>query len=150
MRLDRDRRPRYNFTQKLTIDTSDHTPQRREDIPDGLDSVFDALANRHRREIVYVLGLQPYSISQLAEQRGLSLPAIHKHIRILESAGMVKRRKIGRTTYLTLDRASLRGLQTWLGQYQAYWGTEQETLANYEAFLRRPERPTNLHDKETP
>jgi DNA-binding transcriptional ArsR family regulator len=106
-------------------------------IPRDLDRVFEALANAHRREIIYVLGLQPYSIHHLAELRGLSLPAIHKHIKILESAGVVKRRKIGRTNFLTLDRASLRGLQDWLAQYHAYWGTETETLENYEAFLRR-------------
>ena len=56
-----------------------------------LDSVLEALANRHRREIVYVLGLQPCAISQLARMRGLSLPAIHKHIKILENAGLVSR-----------------------------------------------------------
>lgn len=109
-------------------------------IPRDLDRVFEALASAHRREIVYVLGLQPYSIHHLAEMRGLSLPAIHKHIKILESAGMVKRRKIGRTNFLTLDRESLRGLQDWLGQYHAYWGTEKETLENYEAFLSRQQR----------
>jgi DNA-binding transcriptional ArsR family regulator len=109
-------------------------------IPRDLDRVFEALANAHRREIIYVLGLQPYSIHHLAKMRGLSLPAIHKHIKILESAGMVKRRKIGRTNFLTLDRASVHGLQDWLGQYHAYWGTEEETLENYEAFLSRQQQ----------
>jgi DNA-binding transcriptional ArsR family regulator len=109
-------------------------------IPRDLDRVFEALANAHRREIIYVLGLQPYSIHHLAGMRGLSLPAIHKHIKILESAGMVNRRKIGRTNFLTLDRESLRGLQDWLGQYHAYWGTDKETLENYEAFLSRQQR----------
>ncbi len=107
------------------------------EIPDDLDNVFAALANAHRREIIYLLGLQPYAIHHLAEIRGLSLPAIHKHIKLLESAGIVKRRKIGRTNFLTLDRATLRALQDWLGQYHAYWGTEEETLENYEKFLSR-------------
>lgn len=115
-------------------------------IPRDLDRVFEALANAHRREIIYVLGLQPYAIHQLAKLRGLSLPAIHKHIKILESAGMVKRRKIGRTNFLTLDRESLRGLQDWLGQYHAYWGTEKETLENYENFLRRQQEGKRKED----
>ncbi len=51
------------------------------------------------------------------------------------SAGVVRRRKFGRTTFLALDRTSLLSLQGWLGQYHAYWGTERETLENYEAFL---------------
>ena len=46
-------------------------------MPEDLDTVFEALANKHRRDIIYVLGLQPCSISFLAEMRGLSLPAIH-------------------------------------------------------------------------
>jgi DNA-binding transcriptional ArsR family regulator len=97
--------------------------------------MFGALANRHRREMVHLLGLQPYSISRLADVRGLSLPGIHKHVRVLEEAGMVRRRKLGRTTFLTLDRASIRGLQAWLGEYHAYWGTDKETLENYGPFL---------------
>jgi len=74
------------------------------DTPPDLNAVFDALANEHRREIIYVLGLQPCSISQLAELRGLSLPAIHKHVKVLENAGMVTRNKMGRTNFLTLNR----------------------------------------------
>ena len=115
------------------------------EIPNDLDRVFEALANGHRREIIYLLGLQPYAIHQLAEIRGLSLPAIHKHIKLLENAGIVKRRKIGRTNFLTLDRTALRALQDWLGQYHAYWGTEEETLENYEKFLSR--QRANLRKK---
>jgi len=82
--------------------------------PQDLDNVFEALANKHRREIIYVLGLQPCSISKLASMRNLSLPAIHKHIEILEKGGMIIRKKIGQTNFLTLNRTSLRGLQDWL------------------------------------
>jgi len=82
--------------------------------PQDLDNVFEALANKHRREIIYVLSLQPCSISKLAFLRNLSLPAIHKHIEVLEKGGMVTRRKIGQTNFLTLNRESLRGLQDWL------------------------------------
>lgn len=109
------------------------------EIPDDLDRVFEALANAHRREIIYLLGLQPYAIHQLAEIRGLSLPAIHKHIKLLESTGIVRRRKIGRTNFLTLNRHAIQTLQDWLAQYHAYWGSEEETLENYEQFLRGKE-----------
>ncbi len=80
----------------------------------ALDNVFEALANKHRREIIYLLSLQPSSISKLAFLRNLSLPAIHKHIDILEKGGLVTRRKVGQTNFLTLNRNSLRGLQDWL------------------------------------
>ena len=103
--------------------------------PRDLDGVFEALANKHRREIIYILSLQPYSISQLASMRGLSLPAIHKHIKVLENAGIIRRRKIGRTNFITLNRESLRGLQDWLMQYHTYWGSNEETLENYGKYL---------------
>jgi DNA-binding transcriptional ArsR family regulator len=103
---------------------------------DALDVLFSALASRHRREIIHALALQPHTISQLAALRGLSLPAIHKHVAILEDAGLVTRRKTGRTTHLALERASLRALQYWLSEFHAYWGTGQETLENYEPYLR--------------
>lgn len=102
---------------------------------DELDGLFEALAHRHRREIVRVLSLHPASISQLAEMRGLSLPAIHKHIRVLESAEFVNRRKLGRVTFLTLNRGALLRLQAWLGEFHAYWGSPAETLENYAQYL---------------
>lgn len=102
---------------------------------DDLDRLFGALANGHRREMVHMLGLQPHSISRLAAARALSLPAMNKHVRVLEDAGLVTRRKLGRTTFLALDRAAMRELQAWLAQYHAYWGTGRETLENYERFL---------------
>jgi DNA-binding transcriptional ArsR family regulator len=58
--------------------------------------------------------------------------AIHKHLAILENARLIRRRKTGRTTYLTIDRQSLRSLQGWLAGFHPYWGTDAESLANYE------------------
>lgn len=100
-----------------------------------LDGAFDALANSHRRAIVSALGLQPHSISQLAAMRSLSLPAIHKHIRVLESAELVVRKKIGRTNFLALNRMPLREVQEWIGGFNAHWGSEKETLENYAQYL---------------
>jgi DNA-binding transcriptional ArsR family regulator len=105
--------------------------------PGDLDVVLAALANAHRRAIVHALGLQPYSISQLAALRELSLPAIHKHLAILEDAYLIRRKKTGRTTYLTLQRQTLRSLQEWLAEFHTYWGADSETLANYDEFLTR-------------
>jgi DNA-binding transcriptional ArsR family regulator len=110
-----------------------------------LDHVFEALANKHRREIIYVLSLQPCSISKLASIRNLSLPAIHKHIEILEKGGLILRKKIGQTNFLTLNRAGLRGLQDWVIQYHTYWGNDEATLENYTRYLGRDE--TNKEEK---
>ena len=94
-----------------------------------LSSVFDALANEHRRELIRYLAIQPRSISELASLRSLSLPAIHKHIRV--------RRKVGRTNILTLERAPLRLLQTWVEQFHPYWGTDAESLETYATYLNK-------------
>jgi len=106
----------------------------------SLDGVFDALANPHRRAILHALSLRPHSISQLASMRGLSLPAIHKHIVAMEQAELVIRRKSGRTNFLALNRAPLRQLQEWVGQFNPYWGDERETLENY-AFAEGTGQP---------
>ena len=113
---------------------------------DNLDRPLAALANRHRREIVRMLALHPHSISRLAHVRGLSLPAIHKHVRALEEAGLVQRRKSGRTTYLVLRGAPIRRLQAWLGEFHAYWGADEASLENYERYLAADPQL----EKETP
>jgi DNA-binding transcriptional ArsR family regulator len=100
-----------------------------------LDQVFTALSNKRRREIVYTLGLGPASIGQLAEQQRSSLPAIHRHIKVLERAKLVQRKKNGRVNFLALDRSGLLLMQHWVLQYQAYWGTQKETLENYIASI---------------
>ena len=96
-----------------------------------LDKAFDALANKHRRDIISALALQPLSISTLAEWQSLSLPAIHKHIRILEACQLVLRRKIGRSNFLVLNHESLNEVQNWLKQHQTHWGNSAATLENY-------------------
>ena len=103
----------------------------------NLDNIFDALGNQHRREIVYALGLQPHSISQLASMQNLSLPAIHKHIKILEKAALINTKKLGRTHFLTINRRSLRSMQEWIMQYQAHWGNDHETLTNYQQYINK-------------
>ena len=90
--------------------------------PEALDGVFHALANAHRREIVRFLGQQPAAIHHLAQLRGLSLPAINKHIGVLEGAGLIKRHKKGRTTFLTLDPAPVALLQHWAAQFHTLLG----------------------------
>ena len=102
---------------------------------DGLDQILEALANPHRRSIVYTLGLAPCTIAYLAGLRDLSLPAIHKHVKTLEAAGLIARRKIGRSTYLTLNPAPLRQVQRWAGQFHTHWGNGDGTFENYRDHL---------------
>ena len=112
----------------------------------NLDTTFDALANEHRRAIVNALSLQPRSISELAEERALSLQAIHRHIGILEAAGLVARKKSGRTNFLALQRAPLRILQEWVQGFNPYWGDDRESLDNYIDHMNR--QPTTTEEQK--
>ncbi len=114
----------------------------------GLDGVLTALANAHRREMVRFLGLQPSTISALADLRGLSLPAIHKHVAVLEASGLVSRHKVGRSNVLTLSPGGLRELQEWLGQFHTWWAAEGATFENYAAHLDSSE-PSDRSTEET-
>jgi len=105
------------------------------------DLVFVALANSRRRQIVRSLGLQAASIGQLARAQNMSLPAIHRHVVVLEDAGLVQRRKAGRTNILALNRARLLDLQAWVYQFHAYWGTSGESLDNYVASIANADQP---------
>ena len=109
---------------------------------DDLDSVFTALASRHRRQIVHLLALQPASIQQLARRIGISLTAIHRHVKVLEDAALIRRKKSGRVNFLAINRATMLRVQEWAQQYHAYWGSDEETLENYVAAIERAERPT--------
>jgi DNA-binding transcriptional ArsR family regulator len=113
---------------------------------DELSAVFDALANEHRRRIVHALGIGPASVSELAAMCGLSLPAIHKHIQVLETAAMVRRRKVGRVNFLALQRAPLRSLQTWVDDFHPWWGDDDESLETYAHHFEEQSSAT----KETP
>lgn len=93
-----------------------------------LDDALAALANEQRRHMVESLAVRPSTVSDLAEQVGLTLPAIHRHVRVLEAARLVRRRKVGRTNVVTLDRAGLRLVHAWVTDFRPWWGTDAETL----------------------
>ncbi|WP_136709108.1 metalloregulator ArsR/SmtB family transcription factor [Agromyces sp. H66] len=112
----------------------------REPDRDSLDAVFTALGNPARRRMVDLLAARPASIGQLADHVGMSLPAINRHITVLEESGLVQRRKHGRVNFLALRRDPLRHLHEWTSRYHAYWGTDEETLENYIAAIERADR----------
>lgn len=101
-----------------------------------LDTILSALANQKRRGIIHELSLHPVTVGQLAEHHELSLPAIHKHIRLLESAELIIRKKTGRTNFVVLNSATLELAQHWIGQYHTAWGNPQATLDNYISGLQ--------------
>jgi DNA-binding transcriptional ArsR family regulator len=103
----------------------------------ALDAVFAALGNEKRRGIVRTLSFRPATVSQLAEEHHLSLPSIHRHIRTLEEAQLIQRRKVGRTNFVAIKRTALAAAQVWMSQFQLEWGHDDETLENYIDALSR-------------
>lgn len=102
-----------------------------EEQSDKLDSVFAALAHAKRRGMIVTLSYRPATVSQLAEEHEVSLPAIHKHIRILEEAQLIQRKKVGRTNFVAISRKGLKLAQGWVGEFHTEWGNDSETLENY-------------------
>jgi DNA-binding transcriptional ArsR family regulator len=87
-----------------------------------LDAVFGALSDPTRRAILSRLDLGPATVGELAAPFAMSLPAVSKHIRVLESAGLVRRRRRGRTRVVRLDPAVLAGAEEWLRRLRSSGG----------------------------
>lgn len=102
-----------------------------------LDAIFMALSHMKRRGILTTLAFRPTSVSQLAKEFTLSLPAIYKHLRLMEEAQLIQRKKAGRTNFVALSRPTLQLAKNWLNQYHTEWGSDGETLENYLTTLTR-------------
>ncbi|MDB5165589.1 MAG: transcriptional regulator [Candidatus Saccharibacteria bacterium] len=96
-----------------------------------LDTILNSLANQKRRGILHELSLNPATVGQLAQHHDLSLPAIHRHIRSLENAELIIRKKSGRTNFVALNQKTLHQVQAWITQYQTGWGSPDASLENY-------------------
>jgi DNA-binding transcriptional ArsR family regulator len=101
-----------------------------------LTSTFAALADPTRLAIVTRLSRGEATMGELAAPHRITLPAMTKHVGVLVDAGMVKRRKVGRTVVCTLRPESLSEVQAWLGDLTAYWNT---TIDRLEDLLATPE-----------
>lgn len=96
-----------------------------------LDSTFGALADPTRRAILATLMLGQASITELAKPHRMSLPAVMKHLRVLEEAGLVSQKKIGRTRRCQLAAQPLQEAEKWLSQYRAFWKGTFDSLERY-------------------
>lgn len=98
---------------------------------DELNRLFHALADRTRRAILHRLAQGPTRISDLAKPFDMSLAAVGKHIRLLESVGLVRRRIVGRNHICALDADAMRAADDWLAFYRGYWSGSLDALADY-------------------
>lgn len=94
-----------------------------------LDRVFAALSDATRRKLVHMLAARECTITELAAPFAMSLAAVSKHIAVLEKAGLVRRRKDGRTHYCSLKPEALTGALDWIAIYQQFWRQRFDALA---------------------
>ncbi len=96
-----------------------------------LDDVFSALGDPIRRAIVSRLQNGPATVGQLAKPFRVSRPAISKHLRVLERAGLVRRTREGRMSRCELDASHLHDASEWLEQYRRFWERKLDRLGTY-------------------
>ncbi len=112
---------------------------------DRLSETFTALANPTRRAILARLAAGEANVNELAEPFDLTLPAISKHIKVLERAGLVVRGHRAQYRPCTLDPAPLEQLSTWAEQYRPVWEARFDRMDDYLTQLR-PRPRTDEHD----
>src|SRR5262249_2545791 len=97
--------------------------------PSDLDRVFATLADPTRRAILARLAqADSLSVSALAEPFAIKLPAVMKHLDVLDAAGLITRTKQGRTVDVRLSATPLRGASEWLRDYERFWAPALDRL----------------------
>src|SRR5436189_82182 len=86
-----------------------------------LNRTFAALADPTRRRILEHLSNGDRCVTDLARPYRMSLPAVSKHLRVLEKAGLVRRQRQGRVHQLKLDAAPMKEAQQWIEEYRRFW-----------------------------
>ena len=98
---------------------------------DHLDQTFAALADPTRREILAQLAEGDSTVGELARPFKISRPAISKHLRVLERAGLVRRSQDGRLSRCGLDASPMRDAAEWVGEYRKFWESQLDALAHF-------------------
>jgi DNA-binding transcriptional ArsR family regulator len=99
--------------------------------PKTLNRTFAALADPTRRRILAHLTRGDRCVTDLARPYHMSLPAVSKHLRILEKAGLIRRRRYGRVHQLKLEAAPLKQAVRWIEEYRKFWDGSLDRLADY-------------------
>lgn len=96
-----------------------------------LDKVFHALSDSTRRAILARLAIGEAVVTELAEPFDMSLPAISKHLTVLEKAGLLQRHKDGRIRRCELNAEPLETASEWITYYEQFWNAQLNSLADY-------------------
>src|SRR5690242_11462953 len=96
-----------------------------------LDTVFAALADPTRRQVVRLLASGSRPVTELARPFPMSLPGFTKHLQILEDAGLIKREKAGRVVSCTLTAEPMKRASDWLDHTREFWEKRLDALARF-------------------
>lgn len=114
-------------------------------MPDHLDATFTALADPTRRAILARLTAGEATVTELAEPFEISQPAISKHLKVLERAGLVSRARDAQRRPCRLEAAPLRDALAWLEDYRRYWEESYQRLDALLDELSAAERAPDAH-----
>jgi DNA-binding transcriptional ArsR family regulator len=96
-----------------------------------LDDTFSALADPTRRRILEDLAGGDRCVTDLARPYAMSLPAVSKHLRVLERAGLIRRRRCGRLHSLKLEAEPMKQAAEWIEEYRRFWEGSLDRLDDY-------------------
>src|SRR6185312_13650439 len=99
--------------------------------PDRLSATFSALADPTRRAILARLALGETSVSELAEPFAISLPAVSRHLKVLEHAGLIARSREAQWRPCRIELNALKGVDDWLEEYRRLWEQRLDRLEDY-------------------
>jgi DNA-binding transcriptional ArsR family regulator len=105
-----------------------------------LDRTFAALADPTRRRLLEQLAHGNRCVTDLARPYSMSLPAVSKHLRVLEKAGLIRRRRRGRVHELKLEAAPMQRAQEWIETYRQFWEERLDRLDEYLKELQNKEK----------
>ena len=109
---------------------------------DPLSMVFAALADPTRRAILARLKRGPASVGELGEPFSMSGPAVSKHLRVLEKAGLVSRSKVAQSRPAALEAAPLAQVAEWAEEFRQFWDERFDRLDDYLTTMTDPDVPT--------
>lgn len=121
--------------------------------PAVLNKTFSALADPTRRAIISRLARGESSVGELAAPFEMSWPAISKHLRVLEDAGLMKREKTGRVHRCRLEPGPMKDAAEWIAFYRQFWEGQFEALADFlenTSDKEKQEWPDRIQNRESP
>jgi DNA-binding transcriptional ArsR family regulator len=114
---------------------------------DQLSATFAALADPTRRAILARLAEGEASVTELAEPFDVSLPAISKHLKVLERAGLIARSRDAQWRPCHLEAGPLKGVADWIGHYRKFWEESFDRLDAYLRELQGKEKKKNVRKR---